>query len=277
MPDLAERFDAMPADELADFFRTTDVLEITDLIRSASDADLHRLIELDHFREAGVVAILDRFAEFADPVRLAEIKGVVRFELARPRQADECHTARFESGTVTLDSSADPDVTIAADLVDFVRLVTGESNAALLYLGAKLGIVGDELLALSVGSVFTLPGSDRAAVDPSALDPVDVATAVATTSDKHMRAVMQGGFRPIVLEEVFRRFPDFIDAGKSADLTLSVGFRIGGRGDGEVDRYVVHVADGTCTIETSPPEGQRRDAKALVLNAVMVPPQPRKG
>ena len=121
MPDLAERFVAMPADELADFFRTTDVLEITDLIRSASDADLHRLIELDHFREAGVVAILDRFAEFADPVRLAEIRGVVRFELARPRQADECHTARFESGTVTLDSSADPDVTIAADLVDFVR------------------------------------------------------------------------------------------------------------------------------------------------------------
>jgi len=79
---------------------------------------------------------------------------------------------------------------------------------------------------------------------------------VATTSAKHMRAVMPG---------------------KAADLTLSVGFRIGGRSDGEVDRYVVHVADGTCTIETSPPEGQRRDAKALALNAVMVPPQPRKG
>ena len=122
---------------------------------------------------------------------------------------------------------------------------------------------------------------------------------------------MEGGFRPIVLEEVFRRFPDFIDAEKAGDLQLSVGFRIGGRADGEVDRYVVHVADGVCTIETSPPEGQRRDAtitvegadflrlatgqlyrgarrahrraqgqgdraKALALNAVMVPPEPRK-
>ncbi len=168
------------------------------------------------------------------------------------------------------------------------------------------------MLALAVGRVFTVPGSDRAAVDPSALDPVDVATAVATTSGKHMRSVMEGGFRPIVLEEVFRRFPDFIDPEKAGELKLTVGFRIGGRKDGEVDRYTVHVADGVCTIETSPPEGQQRDAtitvegadflrlatgqlhpvrgvltgalkvkgdrtKALALNAVMVPPQPRKG
>ena len=212
---------------------------------------------------------------------------------------------------MTLDEQADPDVTIAAGIVDFVRLVTGQSNAALLYLGGHLSIDGDALLALAVGTVFTVPGSGQSAVDPSALDPVDVATAVATTSAKHMRAVMEGGFRPIVLEEVFRRFPDFIDAEKAGELRLSVGFRIGGRADGDVDRYCVHVSDGVCTIETSPPEGQRRDAtitveghdflrlatgqlhpvrgvltgalkvkgdrtKALALNAVMVPPQPRK-
>ena len=73
----------------------------------------------------------------------------------------------------------------------------------------------------------------------------------------------------------------------------------------------MHVADGGCRIETDPPEGQRRDAtitivgadflrlvtgqlnpvrgvlsgalkvkgdraKALALNAIMVPPQPRR-
>lgn len=314
---MTERFAAMSPDETQEFFCASDVVEITDLIRSASDAELRALIDLDHFREAGVVAILDRFAEFADADRLAEITGVVRFELARSKKAKERHTARFDEGTVTLvhhdgdDGDAEPDVTIAADIVDFVRLVTGQSNAALLYLGAALAIEGDAMLALAVGSVFTVPGSGQSAVDPTALDPVDVATAVATTSGKHMRSVMESGFRPIVLEEVFRRFPDFIDAEKAGDLRLSVGFRIGGRADGEVDRYVVHVADGTCTIETSPPEGQRRDAtitvegadflrlatgqlhpvrgvltgalkvkgdraKALALNAVMVPPQPRR-
>ena len=310
MPVL-DRFSAMSAPELNEFFRSSDVLEITEVIRSASDEELRSLIELDHFRAEGVVAILDRFAEFADATRLAEIKGVVRFELARSRKDKECHTVRFDAGAVALDDAAEPDVTISADIVDFVRLVTGQSNAALLYLGAQLSIDGDEMLALAVGCVFTVPGSDRAAVDPSALDPVDVATAVATTSGKHMRSVMEGGFRPIVLEEVFRRFPDFIDPEKAGELKLTIGFRIGGRKDGEVDRYTVRVADGVCTIETSPPEGQQRDAtitvegadflrlatgqlhpvrgvltgalkvkgdrtKALALNAVMVPPQPRK-
>jgi putative sterol carrier protein len=308
---VLDRFSVMSAHEVNDFFRSSDVLEITEVIRSASDDDLRALLDLEHFRAEGVVAILDRFAEFADAERLAEITGVVRFELARSRKDVERHTARFEAGTVKLDAGAEPDVTISADIVDFVRLVTGQSNAALLYLGAALAIEGEEMLALAVGSVFTVPGSNRAAVDPSALDPVDVATAVATTSGKHMKSVMEGGFRSIVLEEVFRRFPEFIDAEKAGTLKLSVGFRIGGRKDGEVDRYVVHVADGVCTIETDPPEGQRRDAtitlegadflrlatgqlhpvrgvltgalkvkgdrtKALALNAVMVPPQPRK-
>ena len=311
MSAVVDRFTVMPAGQIDEFFRGADVLEITEVIRSATDQELRALIDLEHFRAAGVVAILERFEEFADPERLAEIKGVVLFELARSKKDVERHTALFEAGTVTLNDSWEPDVKISADIVDFVRLVTGQSNAALLYLGGRLHIEGNAMLALAVGSVFTVPGSNQAAVDPSTLDPVDVATAVATTSTKHMREVMEGGFRPIVLQEVFRRFPEFIDAKKAGDLALSVGFRIGGRLDGEVDRYVVHVADGVCTIETDPPEGQRRDAtitvdgadflrlatgqlhpvrgvltgalkvkgdraKALALNAVMVPPQPRK-
>ena len=311
MSDVIDRLAELSAAELNEFFRASDVLAITEVIRDATDEELRRLVAIDRFREEAVVAILDRFPEFADADRLAVIEGVVRFELTRPRKQMERHTARFAAGTVTLDAEAEPDVTITADIVDFVRLVTGESNPALLYLSDQLSLAGDELLALAVGSVFKVPGSDHSAVDPSALDPVDVATAVATTSSRHMRAVMEGGFRPIVLEEVFRRFPDFIDADKASNLRLSVGFRIGGRSDGEVDRYVVHVQDGACTVESTPPEGQERDAtitldgadflrlatgqlhpvrgvltgalkvkgdrsKALALNAVMMPPQPRR-
>ena len=311
MSDVIDRLAELSAAELGEFFRTSEVITVTEVIREAGDEELRRLVEIDHFRDEAVVAILDRFPEFADSGRLADIDGAVRFELTRGRKQVERHTARFADGSVTLDAEADPDVTITADIVDFVRLVTGQSNAALLYLGGKLGLEGDELLALAVGSVFKIPGSDRSAVDPAALDPVDVATAVATTSGKHMRSVMAGSFRPIVLEEVFRRFPDFIDSGKASELRLAVGFRIGGRRDGEVDRYVVRVQEGVCTVETDPPEGQQRDAtitvdgadflrlatgqlhpvrgvltgalkvkgdraKALALNAVMVPPQPRR-
>lgn len=311
MSDVVDRLSAMSPAELDRFFRTCDVLEITEVVQAATEDDLRRLAEIPHFREEGVIAMLDRFEEFADAARLAEITGVVRFELSRAKKGVEQHTARFDGGVVQLEDGGSPDVTVCADIVDFVRLVTGQANAALLYLGGQLRIEGDEMLALAVGSVFTVPGTDRAAVDPTALDPVDVATAVASAPAKHMRAVMEGGFRPIVLEEVFRRLPDFLDVRKARELTLSVGFRVGGRRDGQVDRYAVHVRDGACTVETDPPEGQRRDATltmdgadflrlvtgqlnpvrgvltgalkvkgdraaALALNAAMVPPQPRR-
>lgn len=310
MSAVVDRFAAMNPEEVRAFFEESDVLKITAIIADSSDEELGVLIDHESFRDAGVVAILDRFAEFADPVRLAEIDGVVRFELTRSKSAPECHTARFKAGQVTLEPEASPDVTITAGIVEFVRLVTGQCNAALLYLGDRLDIEGDAALALAVGTVFTVPGSGQAAVDPSALDPVEVATAVATTSVAHMRAVMSGGFRSIVLGEVFRRLPEFMDVEKAAKLRLCVGFRIGGRTDGETDRYTVHVTDGVCRIETGAPEGQRRDAtisidgadllrlisgqlnpvkgvitgslkvrgdraKALLLNSAMNPPRPR--
>ncbi len=307
---LGDRFAAMTPEEVHRFFADTDVLEITDTIRSADDDDLRRVIAIEAFREEGVVVILDRFPEFADAERLQSIEGVVRFELFRGGKEIERHTARFSGGDVELDDAAEPAVTISADMVDFIRLVTGERNAALLYLGDRLHLEGDEMLALDVGSVFTVPGTHAVAVDPTTLDPVDVATAVAQSSGRHMREVMRGSFRPIVLSEVFRRFPDFIDPTKAEKLSLSVGFRIGGRADDEVDRYTVHVRDGVCTVETDPPRGQRRDATisldgadflrlatgqlhpvkgvltgslkvrgdkgtALALNGAMCPPQPR--
>lgn len=261
-------------------------------------------------RDASLAAVLARFADFADPARLADLSGVVRFEVTFGKRGRGRHHVLFVAGTATLANDSAPEVTIALSAADFVAMVTGRANAALLYLGGRMQVEGRELLALDVGSAFRVAGSGRAAVDPTALDPVDVATAVATSSAAHMKAVMAGGFRPIVLSEVFRRFPEFLDEDKARRMRCSVGFRVGGRADGEVDRYVVHVADGACTVETDPPEGQRRDAtiilggadflrlatgqlnpvkgvltghlkvrgdraKALAFNAAMNPPQPR--
>ncbi len=108
MSAVTDRFVAMSADELKEYFCTADVAEITGMIRAASDADLRRLIELDHFREGAVDAILDRFAEFADADRLAEIDGVVRFELVRSKKEIEGHTARFARGMVALAPGSTP-------------------------------------------------------------------------------------------------------------------------------------------------------------------------
>src|SRR6476620_9556122 len=86
------------------------------------------------FPDHDAVAITALIPEFADDARLAVIDGVVCFDLERDPGARERHTVRFDRGAVTLLEDGDPDVTIGADLLDFVRLVTGQRNAALLYL-----------------------------------------------------------------------------------------------------------------------------------------------
>ena len=167
------------------------------------------------------------------------------------------------------------------------------------------------MLALAVGSVFTVPGQRPVRRRPDRARPGrrrdrggdDVGQAHALGDGGRLPADRAGGGVPPVPRLHRRRARPASCSSRSA--SGSVGAR-----DGEVDRYVVHVADGVCTIETSPPEGQRRDAtitvegadflrlatgqlhpvrgvltgalkvkgdraKALALNAVMVPPQPR--
>ena len=56
---------------------------------------------------------------------------------------------------------------LRTSLLRFVRIVSGESNAGLEYLSGKLDIDGDALLALAVGGIFRVPGTDEVAVDPT--------------------------------------------------------------------------------------------------------------
>jgi putative sterol carrier protein len=71
---------------------------------------------------------------------------------------------------------------------------------------------------------------------------------------------MASGFRPIVLDEIFRRLPSFVNDRKASNLDLTIGFRLEGRADGEVDRYVVRILDGAATVVAGAEEGSERDA-----------------
>ena len=243
----------MSADEVEGFFRTSDVLEITEVIRSASDDELRALIDLDHFRAEGVVAILDRFAEFADAGPAPGDHRVVRFELAAVEEGRRAAHRPLRRRHVTLEEDAEFDVTIAADIVDFVRLVTASPTRRCSTSAPARPSRVTRCSPWRSAASSPYRGQRPAAVDPTALDPVDVATAVATTSGEHMRAVMEGGFRPIVLAEVFRRFPTSSMPSKAGDLELSVGFRIGGRRGWRGRPLRRARRHGVCTIETSPP------------------------
>ena len=142
-----------------------------------------------------------------------------------------------------------PDVTISLAALDFVRMVSGGRNAALLLLGDRLRVDGDEQLALRVGGVFRVPGRPGVAVDPSAVDPEQAAAVLKGVKDRHLDRLMSGGFREVVLDQVFTRLPEFLDEQRAADASLAVAFRIDGRPDGGSDRVTVYVDRGRCRAE----------------------------
>jgi putative sterol carrier protein len=240
------------AQEAVAFFVDVDPERLVEAVRATSDDELLDLIGRDEIRTAAVEGILSRLHEYAVQERLAAVEGTVRFDLERRGVLLERCSLVFEQGNLKLipsPSERDPvDVVLRTSVLRLVRLVSGERNAGLEYLSGKLDIEGDAELALALGGVFRVPGSGQVAMDPTALDPVDVARALADVSTDHLRRVMASGFRGVVLGEIFRRLPDFVNPRRARGADLLVGFRLLGHPSGEIERYAVRVRDGVATV-----------------------------
>lgn len=241
-------------------FAETPAEELVAGVRALDDDALWGLVNRDEIRPVAVVGILDRLHEYAVPAMLARVEGRVGLELDRRGQVLETHVLSCSGGVLTLADAGRPvDVTLKTSVVRFIRLISGEHNAGLEFLSGHLDIEGDADLALAVGGLFKVPGSDDVAMDPTLLDPVDVATALAQVDNRHLKKVMASGFRPVVLGEIFRRLPEFVNQRKAGTTRLDIGFRLLGNPTGEVERYHVSIDAGAATVSAGE-EGQRRDA-----------------
>jgi putative sterol carrier protein len=232
-------------------------------IRATSDDDLLSVVGRDEIRPVAVDVILSRLHEYAVTERLALLHGVVRFDLQNRGQLLERHGLELRGGEILarpdIDVDEPADVVLTTHVVRFLRLVSGERNAGLEYLAGTLDIEGDAALAMGLGGIFRVPGTHQVAMDPTELDPVDVATVLRTVPLGHLRKVMASGFRTVVLDEIFRRLPEFLNERKARDVHLTVGFRLLGNPTGQIDRYVVRVRDGAVTVDAGE-AGEPRDA-----------------
>lgn len=258
------RLGTATAEEATAFFASVAPETLVEAVRQTSDAELLQLIARDEVRPAAVAGILTRLHEYAISERLADLRGVVRFDLERRGTLLERQGLAFEAGTMRpltdVSGTTPVDVVLKTSLLRFVRMISGERNAGLEYLSGKLDIEGDAMLALAVGGIFRVPGTGQVAMDPTTLDPVDVATALSGVDADHLKRVMSSGFRPIVLGEIFRRLPDFVNADKAAKVRLVIGFRLLGNPSGEIERYVVRIEGGAATVTTGVDGDEERDA-----------------
>ena len=263
------------AREAAGFFSEADPVDIVEAVRATSDEDLLELIGREEIRPLAVEGIVSRMHEYAVPERLAEIEGVVRFDLERRGTLLERQGLAFDRGALKhlpdLRVDDPVDVVLRTSILRFIRLVSGEKNAGLEYLSGKIDIDGDAPLALAIGGLFRVPGTDDVAVDPRALDPVDVATALKDTRPDHLRKVMASGFRPIVLDEIFRRLPSFVNARKARNIDITVGFRMEGKSVRR-DRAVRRPGRGGRGHGHPGRRGGRRSRRHRVLRGLRLPP-----
>ncbi|RNL79570.1 SCP2 sterol-binding domain-containing protein [Nocardioides marmorisolisilvae] len=214
------------------------------VLAAADDDTLTALLGTAELRAEAVAALVATLSNQQGP--WTGPPGVVRVEVELPAGGRESWSVRFGPTGVSL-VDADPQVCLRLPLAPAVRLVTGQADGALLYLSGLLDVVGDEDLLLAIGTRVTT-ASGRPLIDAAALDPVAVSSAIEGARTEHLAAVMAGGFRELVLTEVFRRVPEFVIAEKAERVRVGVGFEIGGRPDGDVDRYVVRITDGACTV-----------------------------
>jgi hypothetical protein len=82
----------------------------------------------------------------------------------------------------------------------------------------------------------------------SPMSPDAFARIVAGTSDDQLADGLAAN-RELILSEIFRQFPDNLEAGAAGDLRAVVRWRIGGRPDGGHDTWQVTIADGRAAIE----------------------------
>lgn len=243
---------------------------LLEALRDTADAALlEALTGLDGARLVG--RLLDVVVTHSAAAAYDGPEVVLRFELER--RGALVHTASLlvdQRGVVVLGDEVRPPararrVTIRTSVLRFARLVTNERDAVLELLAGRLTLVGEEIAVLAAGRVLRVP--DRAAplVDPGALDPVAVATVLRGVPTDQLRAVMTGPFRPVVLDEVFRRLPEHVSPRVPSRVRAAVVFRLAGAPDGGHDRYVVDLADGVATTRplptgTADDPSQRRDA-----------------
>ncbi|NEN78293.1 SCP2 sterol-binding domain-containing protein [Nocardioides zeae] len=158
-------------------------------------------------------------------------------------------------------------VVVRCTPLTFARLLTGQRSAALELLADRLAVEGDAATVLDAGRVLRCPATAVALVDPGALEPRAVAQALRGVSTAHLRSVIRGPFRDVVLGEVARRLPEHVRPGSAARLRGTAVLRVTGPSGGDApdvtDRFVVAMADGRVRVTrlTGPdaPPATRRD------------------
>jgi putative sterol carrier protein len=88
------------------------------------------------------------------------------------------------------------------------------------------------------------PGTDLTNVDADQL----AALAAGATDEQLAEGMSDPAARQAILDEIFRRMAEHVDADKAKGIDAVLHWKITDRPDGGIDHYEVVLSDGTCTV-----------------------------
>jgi hypothetical protein len=227
-----------------------DAAEVASLVAALSDEALRKALEGDA-REPALDEVFRRFPEFVDRGRVEATDLLIEWRIARRgRGRADRYLVELRNGDCRAgrDLPGEPGVTFALEAGDLLKLVTANASAQIMVVTGRMKVDGDPDLATQVASFFRVAGGPSSLdVDPSSVDALELARAIASARDGDLREALRGPFREVIIGEVFRRFPEYLDPSAAKDVDAVLKWKIGGRADGQHDRWMVELCDGGCT------------------------------
>lgn len=151
----------------ADSLDGADAAELAALAGQATDEQLGEAMAHAETRKKVLDEIFDRMAHHVEPSAIADLDAVIHFVITdAPGGGDDggadVYEAVFKDGEVKVNNPAtseSPKVTITAEPVPFLKLVTGQESGPAMFLSGKLKVSGDLLFASRMTSFFSIPSA----------------------------------------------------------------------------------------------------------------------
>ena len=130
------------------------------LVRDASDDQLAD--GMRHNRELILGEIFRRMGDHFDAERAGKVDAVIEWRILEPEEGDYDRwqmVIEHRRCAVERDGDRNPNVTYTVGPVDFIRLISGTKSGPELFMGGKLKVRGNLMLAARMPAWFRIPGS----------------------------------------------------------------------------------------------------------------------
>ncbi|GGL42333.1 SCP2 sterol-binding domain-containing protein [Phycicoccus endophyticus] len=133
--------------------------EFVATVKTASDRELREAFAGEH-REALLDAVFGRFPEQFRPEKAGDRRARIDFRVTGgPGDSSDTYAVVVDGGTCTVEKAPtlDPDLSLMAGPAEFLKLISGTGNPAMMFMMGKVKARGDLALASALANWFETP------------------------------------------------------------------------------------------------------------------------